>query len=165
MLQKIKPAAVLTALLLLTLLLTGCSARASKSAIFTVTNGDNIQVQVDLRAGYNLKMEVPFKIMKGEEVILNGTFAEAELYDTYYQLVLEDPDSMLLANEDDGDITYFYYKSANEDAAEGWEYDYFVKPADTKTVVIMGSLSSQEEAEAAFSAVTVRKAPPQTLGD
>ena len=60
-----------------------CSTHASKSATFNVETGDKIKVTVDIKAGYDLTMEVPFAISKGDEVVLNGAFGLPEAYETY----------------------------------------------------------------------------------
>ena len=142
--------------IILTLLvfLPACSTHASKSATYQVDTGDKIKVTVDIKAGYDLKMEVPFTISKDETDILFGTFDFLETYDTYYQLVKDDPNAAILAEDSKDGNEYFFY-TVNNLESQTSEYDYFVKINNSQTVVIIGSMASREEAEAAFAAITL----------
>ncbi len=131
-----------------------CSTHASKSATFNVETGDKIKVTVDVKAGYDLTMEVPFAISKGDELVLNGTFGLPEAYETYHQLAEADPNATILAEDSKDGNAYFFYTVTNPET-QTTEYDYFVQVAGSQTVVIIGSTAEQEAVEAAFAATTI----------
>ena len=145
-------------LLLLLSLLAACSTHAYKAATFNVETGDKITVQVDIKAGYDLTMEVPFVISKDETVILTGAFGQPEAYALYYQLIEDDPNASLLAEDTKDGNSYFFY---TVDGSSGTEYNYIMQVDGAQTVIIMASLASQAEAEAAFAATTVSLAEPE----
>lgn len=147
---------VLTLLLALICLLglAACSTHANKSATFQVETGDKVKVQVDLKAGYDLTMTVPFEISRDEETIIFGTFGQPDAYDTYYQLVQDDPYSTLLEEDSRNGNAYFFYTVSNPES-QITEYNYFVKVGNSQTVVIMGSTAEREEVEAAFAAAVI----------
>lgn len=134
--------------------LAACSTHASKSATFNVETGDKIKVTVDVKAGYDLTMEVPFAISKGDEVVLNGTFGLPEAYETYRQLAEADPNAAILAEDSKDGNAYFFYTVTNPET-QVTEYDYFVQVAGSQTVVIIGSVAEREAVEAAFAAITI----------
>ncbi len=144
----------ITGLLLLLFLLAACSTHAYKAATFNVETGDKITVQVDIKAGYDLTMEVPFVISKDEETILTGGFGQPEAY----QLIKDDPNASLLAEDTKDGNSYFFY---TVDGSSGTEYNYIMQVDGAQTVIIMASLASQAEAEAAFAATTVTLAEPE----
>ena len=112
-----------------------CSTHASKSATFNVETGDKIKVTVDVKAGYDLTMEVPFAISKGDELVLNGAFGLPEAYETYHQLAEADPNATILAEDSKDGNAYFFYTVTNPET-QTTEYDYFVQVAGSQTVVI-----------------------------
>ena len=121
-----------------------CSTHASKSAVFNVETGDEIKVTVDVKAGYDLPMEV----------VLNGAFGLPEAYETYYQLAEADPNATILAEDSKDGNAYFFYTVTNPET-QTTEYDYFVQVAGSQTVVIIGSTAEREAVEAAFAATTI----------
>lgn len=131
-----------------------CSTHASKSATFNVETGDQIRVEVDVKAGYDLTMEVPFAISKGDEVVLNGAFGQPEAYEIYHQLAEDDANATILAEDSKDGSSYFFYTVVNPDT-QTTEYNYFVQVAGGKTVVIIGSVAEREAVEAAFAATTI----------
>ena len=151
-LKKISIIKCLIGLGVLLLVLAACSTYAFKSATFRVETGDNVQVRVDTKAGYDLTMEVPFVISKDEETILTGGFGKLEAYELYYQLVADDINAELLAEDSKDGNDYFFY-TVNGKA--GIEYDYVLRVGDGQTVVIIASLASRAEAEAAFAGTKI----------
>ncbi len=135
-----------------TLMLSACNSSFTKSVTFSVDNGDKVKITVDAKAGYGVTMEVPLAVTKGDETILNASFAYADYYDSYYQAATGDPAAALLDEGTKDGNDYFYY---TVDGQSGTEHNYVVKVKDSQTLVVIGSLAGEAEAQAAFEAMTI----------
>lgn len=139
-------------ILVCAVMLSACTTQASKTVTFDVDNGDRVKISVNTKNGYDLTMQVPFSITKDGTAIITGSFAYAEYYDVYRQVIDEDTKATLLdEGSKDGNNYFFYSFEGNA----GTEYNYIMMINGSQTIVIMGTLSGQEEAEAAFNAMTI----------
>lgn len=138
------------------IILSSCSTHSSKSATFTVDTGDSIKVTVDTKAGFDLTMEVPFSVSKENTPIITGSFAYAEYYDTYRQSVDENTDAELLDEGIKDGNDYFFYSVTDGDTDE---YYCILKVSNSETMVVLESLTNEEDITEAFDYMTV------SLGD
>ena len=134
------------------MMLPGCSTQTNKSVTYKVDTGDSVKITVNTKEGYDITMDVPFSVTKDDTAVITGTFIYAEYYDVYHEVVNEEPTAVLLdEGSRDGNDYFFYSVEGNS----GTEYNYVVMINDSSTAVIMGSLTGETEAAAAFHALTI----------
>ncbi len=115
-------------------LLQACSTQSNKSVAYHVDTGDSVKITVDTKAGYDLTMEVPFSITKGDTEIITGSFIYAEYYEVYYESVSGDANAVILEEgSKDGNDFFFYSYDGNA----GTEYNYIVMINGSNTAVIL----------------------------
>uniref|UniRef100_UPI0011C41FDB hypothetical protein n=1 Tax=Enterocloster aldenensis TaxID=358742 RepID=UPI0011C41FDB len=134
-------------------LLSGCT-KNTLSYMYNVETGDAVKVTIDRMEGYDMDSNNPFTVTLNDEDILTCQFLSEEGYE-YYEGVLteENLDSQggsIIETGKKGTADYIFYTVGSGNAAE---HDFFVKLND-KTSVIIGSLSSEEEAKAGFDALS-----------
>lgn len=148
--KKIK--SVIVGLLAGVMVLSGCSTNANKSVTYQVDNGDSVKITIDAKAGFDITMDVPFTVTKGDADILTGSFIYAEYYDTYREVIDADSKAVLLdEGSKDGNKYFFYSFEGNA----GTEYDYIILVQNSQTAIAMASLVGEKEASEAFNAMTI----------
>lgn len=134
-------------LLALTLLV-GCSS--SKSYTFSIATGDNVKITLDTSNGLDLVQENgQFAVKSGDETIFAGAFIEADTYTQYINSINADGGEAITVISEDG---YGVFYTVN--GAAGVEYDYITFLDGGNTGILMGSVSSQANAEAALASLT-----------
>ncbi len=134
-------------LLALTLLV-GCSS--TKSYTFRVATGDNIKITLDTSSGLDLVQDNgQFAIKSGDETIFAGAFIEADTYTQYIDSIHADGGEAITVISEDG---YGVFYTVN--GSVGVEYDYITFIDGGNTGILMGSVSSQANAEAALACIT-----------
>lgn len=136
---------------ILVLYLSAC--HTSKSYTFQIENGEMIKVSLDTSDGYDLiQNNGRFSVEKEDKAILQGYFLSEEGYAERRAMILEAQDVTIKRTEKEPDL--YVYQCQGE---VGLETDYLVQVMDAKTGIVIGSLNSYEEAEAAFSLMTFEK--------
>lgn len=154
--MKKKMLCLLTSVLMAATILSGCAVTKSEmSYTYNVETGDSIKITLNKMNGYSMNSEIPFTVVKGEDDVMTGTFITEEGYDYYHELINSDADDVeiIKTGEKDSNVYTFY----RVDSESGTEYDYLVKVNDSATGVLMGSLTSEEDASACFDALTFTK--------
>lgn len=143
---------IIAALLASVMMFSGCSTNANKSVTYQVDNGDSVKITIDTKAGFDISMDVPFTVTKGDTTIFNGSFIYAEYYDTYREIIDTDSNAALLdEGSKDGNKYFFYSFEGNS----GTEYDYIILVQNSQTAIAMASLVGEKEALEAFNAMTI----------
>lgn len=133
--------------------LTAC--HSSKSYTFRVDNGEKVQITLDTTDGYNIKQEDGvFTIQKEEEDILNGCFLSAEGYKQKAAAVAALGDEAIIKATPKDAPTFYCYQFEGE---AGLETDFLFQIEGGETGVLIGSLASRDEAEAAFKLLKFEK--------
>ena len=135
-------------LLMSVFFLCACSTYANKSYTFNVSTGEQIEVTLNVKEGYDLSQENgQFTVSdKDGNDILTGIFRE---------VVDADPDATVLEDKSTGGITYLYYEY---DGETGMEHNFIVDIDGAKTGVLLASQASEEAASKAFSMLSFEKA-------
>ena len=140
-------------LLFITLLcLTGC--RKFKSYTFKVETGDKIKIKMETSGGYNITSELPIEFSKDSEVLSQGTFTKAEVYDTYKSTLEFQSGVEIIEEKENDNIEYLFYKYDNT-VSNITEYDYIIKIKNSNTCFILGNKLSKEKAEEVFNKLTI----------
>lgn len=136
-----------TLAVLLCFALAACSGiETSKTYTFEVTTGDKISVKLKTGNGYQLDQDNgQFSVSKDDETILNGMFLHAEAYSTYEENIAATAERYEVI--DNG----LFYQYAGE---VGTENDFLIMIPNSNTAVILGSLSDESDAKAAFERLT-----------
>lgn len=145
--MKLKKLSIATLIcLLMAFTFTACSS--SKSFTFRIENGESVKVTLDTTDGYNLLQEDGMiTVQKDEEDVLNGIFLTSSGFDTYAAAITASDDAVILKATPDDSPTFYLYQF---DGAAGMETTFLFQIQGSDTAVIIASLASQKEAEAAF---------------
>lgn len=135
-------------------MLSACSASSSKSYTFSVETGDKIKVTLDTSDGFTLTQEKGhFFVKKDDENILEGIFIREDGYNNYLAIKGEQGMRVIEDKEKDGN-PYYMYEIEGE---SGLEDNYVLWVKDAKTGILMASIAGREQAQAAFSNLTIAK--------
>ena len=134
------------------MMLSACTTKTSKEVTYSVDTGDSVKITIDTKEGFDITMDVPFTVSKGDTDIFTGSFIYAEYYDVYRQVVEEGSDAVLLDEGSKDGNDYFCYSFEGN---AGTEYDYFILIKDSETAIAMASLVGEKEASEAFKAMTI----------
>ena len=134
------------------MMLSACTTKTSKEVTYNVDTGDSVKITIDTKEGFDITMDVPFTVSKGDTDIFTGSFIYAEYYDVYRQVVEEGSDAVLLDEGSKDGNNYFCYSFEGN---AGTEYDYFILIKDSETAIAMASLVGEKEASEAFKAMTI----------
>lgn len=138
--------------------LSACNSNALKTSLsytYTVETGDNVKIKLDTSDGYSIEKDLPFKIIKNDTVISEGTFITIDGYNQYKNIVESGSDKSVTIIESETNsngITYIFYKV---DSSAGIEYDYIVKINNSNTGLVIGSLISEADAKDVFNHLTI----------
>ncbi|WP_343209437.1 hypothetical protein [Anaerolentibacter hominis] len=139
---------ILMASLCLILMLSLTACHSSKSFTFQIENGEKIQVKLDTTDGYDLLQESgTITVQKDGEDILNGVFLLPDGYSSYETAITSSSEVDILEAAPEDAPTYYLYQFEGE---AGTETTFLFKIEGAETGMIIGSLASREEAEAAF---------------
>ncbi|MCI9292181.1 MAG: hypothetical protein HFF02_02635 [Erysipelotrichaceae bacterium] len=141
--------------LLLMFLSTFClsACHTSKSYTFRIENGEMIEVELDTSDGYDLTQENGrFAVEKSDETILQGYFLTEDGLREKETLILSSKDVEIKRKSEHPKLYVYQY-----DGEAGLETDFLLQVEKAKTGVIIGSLHSFEEAEAAFENMSFLK--------
>lgn len=145
---------LLAMVLLVVMMFTGC--QRSLSYGYKMQSGDIVIVKCDLTKGYSMQADQAggtFQIMdKENNLILDGFLVEKEMYDKYLNVIQGEGCTIIPAKEKEG-ITVTQYQYVSEKATEN---NFICWINGGKTGVVIASMSSQEEAEAAFDCITIK---------
>ncbi len=151
--MKLKKLTIATLLCLL-MAFTFAACSTGKSLTFQIENGESVKVTLDTTGGYNLLEEDGMiTVQKDNEDVLNGMFLTSSGFDTYAAAITASDAVILKATPSDSPTFYFY----QFDGAAGTETTFLFKIKGSDTAVIIASLASKEEAEAAFDRLTFEK--------
>lgn len=146
---------IIVPVMMAAVMLAGCAVTKSEvSYTYNVETGDTVKVSLNKTNGYSMTSDLPFSISKDDKEIAQGTFITNDGYVYYQELIdeLEKTDEIEIIKDGKKDgNTYTFYKVESE---AGMEYDYLVKIGDSNTGVLMGSVTSEEEAAGCFEALT-----------
>ena len=144
-------------LLMSVFFLCACSTYANKSYTFNVSTGEQIEVTLNVKEGYDLSQENgQFTVSdKDGNDILTGIFLLEGYTASYREVVDADPDATVLEDKSTGGITYLYYEY---DGKTGMEHNFIVDIDGAKTGVLLASQASEEAASKAFSMLSFEKA-------
>ena len=136
---------------LLCFTLAGCSGiETSKTYTFAVTTGDKISVTLRTGDGYELDQDNgQLSVSKDDVTILNGMFLHSEAYSMYEENIAATAERYEVI--DNG----LFYQYAGE---VGTENDFLIMIPDSNTLVILGSLSDEAAAKAAFERLSFKTA-------
>lgn len=150
--KKITSIAIGLIALLSLLLLTGCTKH--KAFTFDVETGDKIKVEMKTNDGYNLTSRVPIDFSKDDKMISKGSFAIEAAYDTYYNSLKSQSDTVKILEEDSNkNIEYFFYEF-NDDEKEQIEYNYIIRIKNSHTCFVLTNTISKESAKEVFERLT-----------
>ncbi len=150
--KRKKVFAVLTALLCVIAMLSGCAVTSSKTYVFSVDNGDSIKIQLDTTNGYNLSSDIPFVITHNNEEEAQGSFIKGEAYEQFVTAANQDPKAKVLdSGEKDGNPYVFW-------SYNGEEFNYVIMIEGSNTGVVLGSLVSEQSARVCFERMTISEA-------
>lgn len=139
--------------LILMLSLTAC--HSEKSYTFQIENGERIKITLDTSDGWQLSQkDGVFTVQKEDNDILTGYFLTADGFAQNAAAVTASPDAEIITAAPEDSPTFYFYEYQGE---AGTEVDYLFKVEGAETGVMMGSLSSREEAEAAFKLLEFSK--------
>lgn len=130
----------------------GCTSKFTKSITYSVETGEKVKVSMEATDGYDLtgENEPPFIITYNGEQLSHGTFIGGEFYESYEQIVKEDPNAkQLAAGELNGGKYLFWSYGENE-------FNYIILLKGGKTAVILGNNTSEESAKAVFERLTIK---------
>lgn len=132
------------------MILTGCTT--SISYTYKVETGDNVKVTLDTTDGLMLENEDDILVItRDDETILQGTFCNIYLCDTYADLMRND-DSIKIIEEDSANgITWLM---CTLDGAAGKEIDIVVWIDGSDTGLLLASLEDEDITEEAFDSLT-----------
>ena len=131
--------------LVILLVITGCSM--SKAAIYKVSTGDTIKIEVETTNGYKLSSTLPFEIKKDDVLQTSGEFITIDGYNEYLQLANSDTSTILDRGNTNGmEYTFYSYNSQ--------EFNYIIKVTD-KTGILLKNTVSKESAEECFNRFNV----------
>ena len=127
--SKIRNFPSLAIILLIALfLLAGCTS--SRSYTFAVDTGDKIEIGMNTTGGYSLTSKLPIEFSKDDEVLSQGTFGIAEVYNTYSQNVEKDSSVNVIEEKENSSIKYLFYEFDER------EYNYIIKINNSDTCFI-----------------------------
>lgn len=148
--KKTKILWVILIAVIATAIFSGCEFNSSKSYTFEVETGDRITIKMDTSKKYDLTSSLPIEFSKDDEVLSQGTFATAETYDAYYQLVKSDSTCTIIEEKSNKNGEYFFFKT------ESGEFDYIIKIKDSNTCFILGNDVSESSAKEVFKRLTFK---------
>lgn len=126
----------------------GCSTHYEKSVSYSGDpSGKEIKVSVDAKKGYDLTFDSSgnFDVLDGDgETVVSGAFVDGEQFDVYRDAVNAGTFDGTDVEATDEFVTWSYEEERNKIVA-----------ATDDTSVLMGSVASAEDAEAAYEAITV----------
>lgn len=149
-----------TICLLMAFAFTACSSdstfnASSSSVIFQIENGDSVKVTLDTTEGYSLLQDDGMiTVRKDDKDVLNGIFLSSSGFDTYAAAITASSDTVILKATPESLPTFYLYQF---DGAAGMETTFLLKIQGCETGVILASLESLEEAQAAFDRLTFEK--------
>lgn len=134
--------------------LTAC--HTNKALTFKVETGDDIVVSLDTTDGYSLTNEDSTIIVtKEDESIFQGSFLTMDMYAAYEDSIRWTEDVKIMKEGTLYENEYIYFQFEGQ---AGMENTFLVKVHDSKTGIILASLSSAEEAEKVFALLNFEKA-------
>lgn len=136
-------------LMLVAVMLGGCTAKTTKAYTFKVETGDSVKVALNTTGGYDLTKDLPLEVKKGDDVLAKSTFIKGEYFDEYSQKA-HDEANVLDEGEHDGN-RFVFWEYTQDDASE---YAYVIEVKNSSTGVLL-SANSQQEAEDAFGRLTI----------
>lgn len=136
-------------LMLVAVMLGGCTANTTKAYTFKVETGDSVKVALNTTGGYDLTKDLPFEVKKGDDVLAKGTFIKGEYFDEYSQKA-HDEANVLNEGEHDGN-RFVFWEYMQDDASE---YAYVIEVKNSSTGVLL-SANSQQDAEDVFGRLTI----------
>lgn len=129
-----------------------CSVSSSKTVIFSIDNGDVIELKLDTSSGYDISTEVPFSVTSNKEEVASGAFADSSAYEEYSKAIDKEKSATKLEEgEKDGNKYLFW----TVDGESHTEYNYIVKVGTSNTVVIIGSTETEEVARETFNRIVI----------
>lgn len=132
-------------------ILTGCSKSVSYS--FSVETGDTIKVTLDATSGYSLSQsDGMFSVSADDEVVSQGMFITEDGYNYYYDIITSSGGVSNIETTKLADMTYTYYET--ESQAGGIEHNFLIWLNNSKTGIVLGSLSDSEKAKDVFNCLT-----------
>ncbi|MBO5479223.1 MAG: hypothetical protein J6A04_05990 [Clostridia bacterium] len=144
-----KTLSLLILLVVLLFLLAGCTS--SMSYTYKVTTGDTIKVKLNTSDGYSITSELPFKVIKDNTTLTQGTFITLEGYEQYITAVNKDSNSKIIDRGTKNGVDYIFYSYNNS------EFNYIVKIVDSKTGILLGNSVSEQSAKECFERLTFSK--------
>lgn len=136
----------LVCLLVVMFLITGC--RSNKTFTYQVSTGDMVKVKLDTSGDYNLKSELPFKILKGDKKLSQGTFVTIGGYNQYVKIAKGGNGAVVLDSGVKNGMEYLFY-SYNDS-----NFNYIIK-VSSKTGVLLENSVSKESAEECFNRINL----------
>ena len=131
-----------------------CSSHSSESLTFNVETGDQIKVSLDTTNGYKLSQnDGTITVEKDGETILQGVFVTPEQFSEYDSSINSTFGVDILEHKSEAPLFYLY----QVEGESGTETDFLAQIDGAQAGVIFGSLSSLEDAKAAYNALTFEK--------
>ncbi len=150
--MKTKKSYLYVLAVILTIALCACSISTSMSYSFDVQTGDTIKVSLDTSDGMSLtQKDGRFAVIEDEETVLVGIFLHEEGYQSYLAIKGEQGMTVLEDTQKDGN-TYYMYEIEGE---SGTEDNFVMRVQESKTGVLLASLSGREKAKKAFEKLTI----------
>jgi len=134
---------------LISIMIIGCSTNSSKTYTFTVDNGDKIKITLDTSDDYDISSDLPFSISCNEEILSRGSFIFGEAYEQYVSVVETDEKAELLDCGTKGGNEYIFWCYNDS------EYNYAILVNNSNTGIIIGNLVSEESAKECFDRLDI----------
>jgi len=140
-----KKVIIAACVLLMSIMIAGCSTNSFKAYTFTVDNGDKIKITIDTSDDYNISPDLPFSISHDGRILSQGSFILGDAYEQYVSAVSADGNAKLLDSGIKDGHKYIFW-CYNES-----EYNYVILISDSNTGIILGNLVSEESAKECFN--------------
>lgn len=148
--KKMKKFIVSVATLVCVLALTaGCTTRASMSYVYSIDNGDSIEVSLNIKGKYKITSDVPFTISCDGEVLTHGSFIHGEYYDQYVAAAKNDEKAVVLDSGTKDGNPYIFW------SFDGKEFNYAIQITGSNTGILLGNMVSEESARECFDRLTI----------
>lgn len=149
-----KSISVLLLTLCLIFVFFGCStqdggAKTHKVFTFSVDTGDKVCIELDTTDGYDITSDLPFEISQNGSVLSQGTFIEAEQFESYVQAVSNDANAKIIETNTKDSNQYMFW-SYNDS-----EFNIVILINNSNTGILLGNTISENSAVECFERLTI----------